>query len=281
MLQRRRFPSTGLQQLDRADQIRLVLGRKARRRIGIFSEQSIIQIGPGIGVLTKELLAKTPNVTAIELDERMTPLLKHYITTNKQQVTSNKFTIIQGNALHTPMPKESYKIVANIPYHITSPLLRHIFLESPVTPKTMTLLIQREVAEKICDVKKAGMLTIIVGLFGTAKIVTHVPPRAFLPPPNVESSVLHIDCFEKPKAEPAIIDRIFTLTKIGFGQRRKMLRKSIGTLPNGMAMLKQCGIDSTRRPETLSVDEWIALAHFAALTTGRSVENSNAKYCEE
>lgn len=219
----------------------------------VHPDDHIVEIGPGIGILTKELLQKTERVTAIEIDARLIPLLYFYTDPSAPK-------IIQGNALHVPMPDGPYKIVANIPYHITSPLLRHVFLESKSAPTSLTLLIQREVAEKICDTESAGILTILVALFGTPRIVTKVPPDAFLPPPEVDSAVLHIDCFPEPKANRESIEEILKLTKIAFAQKRKMLRNCFGAFPETLERLSALGIDLKRRPETLTVDEWIALA---------------------
>ncbi len=212
----------------------------------------IVEIGPGIGILTRELLKKTNKVTAIEIDKRMIPLIGEY--------TNKELTIINENALQTPFPSKRYKIVANIPYHITSPLLRHAFMESEQAPESLTLLIQREVAEKICDEKSAGMLTILVNLFGKPKIVTKVPPEAFLPPPKVDSAVMHIDCFSEPLAEKPILEEIFKLTKIAFSQKRKMLRKTLGVFRSGAERLSALGIDEKRRPQELSTSEWVELA---------------------
>lgn len=225
----------------------------------ITENDHIVEIGPGVGVLTRELLKQAKEVTAIEIDSKLVPLLEAFITNNQQLITNN-LSIINDNALHTPMPNTSYKVVANIPYHITSPLLRHLFLESKTTPTSLTLLIQREVTEKICDTQKAGMLTILVGLFGEPTLVKHVPPSSFLPPPKVDSAVLHIDCFAEPKADPQTIEEVFRLTKIAFSQKRKMLRKSLAPFHDVMERLKALGIEETRRPETLSVEEWIAIA---------------------
>lgn len=217
----------------------------------------IVEIGPGIGILTKELLKKTADVTAIELDKRLLPIMHVYL----QQDAGGKLpTVINANALDVPFPETPYKIVANIPYHITSPLLRHAFLEGTQSPVSLTLLIQREVAEKICDKKDASMLTVIVALFGTPRIVVNVPPSAFLPRPKVDSAVIHIDCFAQPKASPEIIERLFTLTKHAFSQKRKMLRNTIPDLPGGAEAMAKVGIDPQRRPQTLSIEEWIALA---------------------
>lgn len=239
----------------------------------------IVEIGPGIGVLTAELLKHAAHVTAIEFDERMIPLLKMYVATKLPDYPAKKLTVVQGNALHVPLPVTPYKIVANIPYHITSPLLRHVFLEGKVgtvrkegkenfwgAPKSMTLLIQREVAEKICDTEDRGLLTILVGLFGFAKLIRKVPPECFLPRPAVDSAVLHIQCFEKPLADPATIEEIFRLVKIAFSKKRKMLSNTLGMFPDITERLSRLSIDQKRRPQTLSVEEWIALATLKANT---------------
>lgn len=230
----------------------------------IQPDDTILEIGAGIGVLTRELLAKAANVIAIELDENLIPLLKEYTTKNQQLKTSN-LHVVQGNALTIPFPNVPYKIVANIPYHITSPLLRHAFLESEIQPTSMTLLIQREVAEKICDTKDHGLLTILVGLFGKPTLVQIVPPESFLPPPKVDSAILHIDCFEKPLADEKTIEEVFRLTKLAFSKKRKMLSNSIGSMEGGMELLEKAGIDATRRPQTVSVEEWIELARLRTL----------------
>lgn len=224
----------------------------------IKPDDRIVEIGPGIGVLTRALLEKTPHVTAVEIDPRFPRLIEAYLRRDNRNLPIP--TIILGNALEVAMPTEPYKVVANIPYHITSPLLRHTFLESAVHPISLTLLIQREVAEKICDNHDRGLLTIIVGLFGTPHIVRHVNSLGFLPPPAVESSVLHIDCFDKPKADPATIEQVMKVAKIAFGGKRKMLRNTMSTFDGGMDALAKADIDPTRRPQTLTVEEWIKVA---------------------
>lgn len=223
----------------------------------IKPEEHIVEIGPGVGVLTELLLEKAKQVTAIELDTRMIPLLRAYTNYNE------KLTIVNENALHVPMPEEPYKIIANIPYHITSPLLRHVFLESQRSPESLTLLIQREVADRICNTKDASMLTIIVAMFGKATKVVNVPPRAFIPAPKVDSAVIHIDCYDKPLVQGETLDKIMKLTKIGFSMKRKMLSNSFATFPGGLELLSAASIDPSRRPQTLSIEEWIALANAA------------------
>ena len=224
----------------------------------IEESDTVVEIGPGLGVLTERLLRQAAHVIAIEVDPQLPPLLRSFVN-----VPTDTLTVIEGNALEVALPKTPYKIVANIPYHITSPLLRHAFLDGPHPPTSLTLLIQREVAEKIVDTKDRGLLTIIVSLFGTPRIVTHVPPSAFVPPPKVDSSVLHIDCFPEPRTDRPTMDRVFQLTKLAFSQKRKMLRNTLGSLPEGTSLMQQANIDPTRRPQTLSIDEWIRLAEIA------------------
>jgi 16S rRNA (adenine1518-N6/adenine1519-N6)-dimethyltransferase len=234
-----------------------------------------VEVGPGIGVLTRELTKRVKKVTAIEIDPRFPRLLKQFATGKAE------LDIQLANALHTPMPLEPYKVVANIPYHITSPLLRHVFLESERTPTSMTLLIQKEVAEKICDQKHAGLLTITVALFGTPSVMLHVPKQCFIPPPEVESAVLHIECFSKPLADPPTIDAVLRLAKTAFGQKRKMLSNSLGQNPSGIERMKKAGIDPMRRPETLSIEEWITLAKVDVPEQKRTAEKPPRKAWKE
>lgn len=240
----------------------------------ITVEDHVVEIGAGIGILTAELLKRAGSVTAIELDRRLIPLLEEYLLPLRPGQGA-ELHIVQGDALQLPFPDDAYKIVANIPYEITSPLLRHAFVTSRRAPTSLTLLIQREVAEKICQAsaqtlsersrskgakENRGMLAILVQLFGSPRIVRNVPSGAFLPPPNVQSTVLHITCHTEPLADPATLDEVFTLTRLAFGKKRKMLRGTIGKIRGGGERLRAASIDPERRPQTLSVEEWIALA---------------------
>lgn len=246
---------------------------------GIEPKDHVVEIGPGIGVLTQYLLSLAGHVTVIELDTRFEPILKKFV--RPVEGSEKKLTFIQGNALEVPMPEKPYKIVANIPYHITSPLLRHVFLESTRSPTSMTLLIQKEVAEKICDRNHAGLLTITVALFGTPNLMLQVPKQCFLPPPEVESAVLHIECFAKPIADATTIDAVLRLAKAAFGQKRKMLSNSLGQSPSGKERMQKAGIDPMRRPETLSVDEWIALAKVDVPEEKRTTQKAPRKAWKE
>lgn len=219
----------------------------------ISAEDLVIEIGPGIGVLTKELLKRAGQVRAVEIDERFLPLIKDYCG------DTQKLTIIQGNALQERMPEKPYKVVANIPYHITSPLLHHLLIESETRPTSITLLIQREVAENMARKGSDSILTVLVRLFGTAEVTHLVPPSAFVPPPKVDSAVIHIVPYAEPLASPEIVQKVLALAKHAMSQRRKMLRNSIGNLPKGPEAMEKACIAVDRRPQTLLVEEWLAL----------------------
>jgi 16S rRNA (adenine1518-N6/adenine1519-N6)-dimethyltransferase len=213
----------------------------------------IVEVGPGIGVLTRELTKRVKKVTAIEIDPRFPRLLKQFAAGKAE------LDIQLANALHTPMPLEPYKVVANIPYHITSPLLTHLLLESPVRPTSLTLLIQREVAENICSKGSDSILTVLVRMFGIPSLIRLVSKEAFLPPPEVDSAVIHIECYAEPKVDNATAEKILKLAKLAFAKRRKMLCNSIGETPHGAEALVAANIADTRRPQTLTIEEWIAL----------------------
>ena len=228
---------------------------------------NVVEIGPGIGILTRELIKHVTHVTAIEIDERFIKLLNTFITKNPpspegfgragQQQKTKKLTIVHGNALQASLPLKPYKVVANIPYYITSPLLHHLLLESAKLPETLTLLIQREVAENICAPGSSGILAVLVKLFGTPALIRIVPKDAFLPPPEVDSAILHIDCSRPKITDAKTAKQILGHAKLAFSKRRKMLGNSIGKTPGGMEALRKAAIDPIRRPETLEIEEWI------------------------
>ncbi|MBI2117533.1 16S rRNA (adenine(1518)-N(6)/adenine(1519)-N(6))-dimethyltransferase, partial [Candidatus Peregrinibacteria bacterium] len=165
------------------------------------------------------------------------------------------------NALKFSYPETPYKIVANIPYQITSHLFRTVFRKNQHPPLSLTLLIQKEVAEKIMGKPERSLLTLLVALHGTPRIIRTVSPRAFLPPPKVDSAIIHIECFPNPLADEKTLSVLFELATVAFRKKRKMLRASIGKFTRITDALVASGIDPTRRPETLTTDEWLSLAH--------------------
>lgn len=224
----------------------------------VTRDDTVLEIGAGMGILTKELLSRAGKVITIEVDKRWLPLLEEYI--GEEPIRRGRLEIIKANALKVPFPTERYKIVANIPYHITSRLLRHVFTQTERRPDSITLLVQKEVADKICGRDGRTMLTILVELFGKPKIVRSVPPGAFMPPPKVDSAIIHIDCYKEPLLDKQGLDSVFRITSLAFGKKRKMLRRSLGKIHGGMELLSRAAIDPERRPETLSIEEWVVLA---------------------
>ena len=243
----------------------LNLTGKIARTAGDLSQATVIEVGPGPGGLTRALLFNgARRVVAIERDERclsaLAEISDHY---------PGRLEVISGDALKADFsalaPGEATKIVANLPYNVGTELLVRWLTVGQWPPfyASMTLMFQREVAERIVAKPGSsayGRLGVLAGWRTEATIAFDVPPQAFTPPPKVTSSVVHL----VPRAAPlpADVNRLAHVTEAAFGQRRKMLRQSIKGL-GGEALLNKVGIDPTRRAETLSVEEFVALANTA------------------
>ncbi len=227
----------------------------------ISSNETIIEIGPGPGGLTQYLVKQAQRLITIELDPDMIALLQN----NLGKI--DNLEVININALEYIPKDENYKIVANIPYHITSPLLRHYLLEVDKKPSQVVLMIQDEVARKITDPKNNSVLSLQVKVFGKPEYLFKVPKEDFYPAPKIDSAVISIKAFEKPLVAKDKLEIFFKTVKIGFSQKRKKLMNSF--LANGRFdktelenIFQKAGIDSNRRPQTLSIEEWKNLATF-------------------
>lgn len=223
----------------------------------------VLEIGPGLGALTCHLAADARRVIAVELDQRLIPVLHHNLD-DRENVQ-----IIHGDILHLDPAKvlpTGYKAVANIPYYITSALLRHL-LEADVCPSLMVLTVQEEVARRIvAGPGDMSLLAVSVQFYGRPRIVARLKAGAFYPKPKVDSAVVQIDMRAGARSAQDVrdVELFFRLARAGFGQRRKQLRNA---LASGLALphkevetaLAAAGIDPRRRAETLSVDEWAAL----------------------
>jgi len=224
----------------------------------ISEKDTIIEIGPGIGTLTKELIKTAKKVISLELDKKILSIIKPEFESVKN------LEIIETDALKfTPAENSNYKIVANIPYYISSPILNH-FLGQKNKPLSMTLLTQKEVAQKICDKKNESILSLEVKIFGRPKIVDTVKNTAFFPAPKVDSAILHIETFkpgEKDFIENQIAKKIMNLAKIGFSQKRKILLNTISKcLRINREDLKtifiKLKIPEKSRPQNLEISDW-------------------------
>ncbi len=228
----------------------------------ITPTDTVLEIGPGLGSLTRYLAESAKEVVTVELDESLLPILSNVIK------EFNNVTVIRGDILRIPIADlvkaESYKVVANIPYYITSAIIRHL-LESLPKPKVIVLTIQKEVAQRICA--KPGELSLLalsVQVFGQPEIVAEISSEAFFPEPNVDSSVIRLDTFSEPAIPETNLDSFFRLAKAGFSQKRKTLRNSLSaglsiSGDDAERLLKNSGIDPKRRAETLGIPEWANL----------------------
>ncbi|MDY6846182.1 MAG: 16S rRNA (adenine(1518)-N(6)/adenine(1519)-N(6))-dimethyltransferase RsmA [Chloroflexota bacterium] len=229
---------------------------------GVSQDDKVLEIGAGVGNLTRILAAQSKQVIAVEIDQNLFPIL--------EEVTHafENIDLVQGDilalSLETLFNEDGYLVVANIPYYITSAVIRHL-LEAEVKPARMVLTIQREVAERIINKDgKMSLLSLSVQVYGKARIGSHIPARCFYPEPNVDSAVLLIDVYREPKLSPEGIQELFKLAHAAFNQKRKMLRSSLSPLLGhdkaaAALLLDQAGIDSRSRPETLSLEDWISL----------------------
>jgi 16S rRNA (adenine1518-N6/adenine1519-N6)-dimethyltransferase len=239
----------------------LNLTQKISQTAGISPEDTVIEIGPGPGGLTRALLKTTAlKVVAIEIDPRAINALEEL-----HHLDPEKLTILQGDALEinlselTPSPR---RIVANLPYNIATPLLVR-WLKQADSFKSLTLMFQKEVAERIVASPKSknyGRLSVMCQAQTACKKVFDLHPSAFIPPPKVTSSVVHFIPHE-PTISPPLYQSLETVTKFAFGQRRKMLRSSLQGLNIDVSeLLEKAHIDSTQRAEELSIQDFLTLA---------------------
>lgn len=225
----------------------------------IHPTDTVLEIGPGLGGLTRYLAAAAQKVIAVELDDRLFPPLEAIIAPYRNiQLIHWDILDIEPSEL---VEKEDYLVVANIPYYITSAVIRHL-LETKPKPRRIVLTIQKEVAERICaEPGDMSLLALSVQVYGQPRIAARIPAGAFFPAPKVDSSVLAVDIFPAPLVPEIHLDTFFQLVKAGFSQKRKQLRNSISA---GMHqsptetenLLRAAGIDPQRRAETLSLEEW-------------------------
>ena len=231
----------------------------------------ILEIGPGLGILTRELASKVGRVIAVELDSKLAAILK------KTTDSFNNVTIINDDILHLepaallaePEKKlqavtSPYKVVANLPYYITSPVLRH-FLEASVKPETMIVMVQKEVAEAIvAEPGQRSVLSISVQFYGKPEIVSYVPAESFYPVPEVDSAILRIDVYHRPAVAVTDEKGFFKLVRAGFAAPRKQMANSLAqglglAKAEVLTLLARSGIVPKRRAETLTLEEWARL----------------------
>ena len=223
----------------------------------IKPDDFIIEVGPGIGSLTSSLLEVAGHVTAIEVDDALVRAL-----TDLLQPEDNKFRLINADVMNLDVNEllatrnESWNLVANLPYNISVPVICDFLERVPVITK-MTVMVQREVAERLVaktGEKAFGLPSLKIQYFAEVKKIADVPPSVFLPRPKVDSSLLQIERREKCLID-ANYDVLFELAKRSFSQRRKMLRRSLKETFD-LNDFESAGIDPTRRAEDITLEEW-------------------------
>lgn len=252
-------PSKGLGQNFLSDPAILT---KIVNAAGVLPSDIVLEVGPGLGSLTIHLACRAASVVAVELDRKMIPLLDLHLRAYPN------VKIVQGDILEIDpsdlMQNPGYLVVANIPYYITSALIRHL-LESSCKPARLVLTMQDEVSKRICaQPGDMSLLALSVQVFGKPVQLFKIPAGAFYPPPRVDSSVVEISLYEQPLIPTTQLDLFFEVIKAGFGQKRKTLRNSLSTglhLPAAQIenQLISSEIDPQRRAETLSIPEWAKL----------------------
>jgi len=233
-------------------------------------EDTVIEVGPGLGILTRALASRVSKVIAVETDGRLISALRH------SMADAHNLHIVEADILQTDPgsllasagvagSSPPYKVVANIPYYITSAILRH-FLEASLKPSVIVVMVQREVGEAIAaQPGNMSLLAVSVQFYGKPVIIDRVPARSFSPPPKVESVILRIQLLEEPPVKVSQTDHFFAVARAGFSAPRKQLRNSLAqglSIPPQRAalLLEKTAIDPRRRAETLSLQEWARIS---------------------
>lgn len=224
---------------------------------GEIADKNVLEIGPGLGFLTTSLLKSKANLTAVELDERNVRTLQADLGHKPN------FKLIQGDILQQDLDQmfgtNSYQVIANIPYNITSPIIRKLFSETKNKPTNAILMVQKEVAERIVNTKKKTMLSLSVEIFGEARIICQVNRTEFNPIPGVDSAVIQITTRPEPLISPSDEADFFTVVHGGLSNKRKKIGNYIGGYFGTTNDLLLGDIDPNRRAEGFTVDEWITV----------------------
>jgi 16S rRNA (adenine1518-N6/adenine1519-N6)-dimethyltransferase len=240
--------------------------RKVAGAAELAPGDTVLEIGPGLGSLTRHLAEAAARVVAVEVDAALLPALEQTLRPygNVEVIHAD---ILRLNPAQAALPP-GYKVVANIPYYITSAVIRHL-LEAPARPSRIVLTVQREVAERVvAGPGDRSLLAVSVQFYSRPQIAARLPAGAFYPRPEVDSAVLVLEVLPHPVVPVADVERFFRVVKAGFSQKRKQLRNALAgglRLAPGeaSALLAQAGIAPERRAETLTLEEWAALSNAA------------------
>ncbi len=242
----------------------------------MLASDTVLEIGPGTGALTAAMAEHQVlgRVVAVEIDQRLRPILASELEKyDNVHLIFEDFLKVHVDAV---VGDDPYLVVANVPYYITSAIIKHLLEYTVNRPYRLVMTMQSEVAERICatpDSRDMSLLAVSVQFYGQPHIVTRLKPGAFWPQPDVSSAVLRVDVFPEPPVDVPDEKTFFRVVKAGFSQKRKQLKNAVGGglgMKNKLAaeLLLAADIDPTRRAETVSIDEWarLSMAYAEAVT---------------
>lgn len=254
---------------------------KIVRDAGVTKDDFVLEIGPGIGTMTQILCENAREVVAVEIDDKLIPIL-----TEDTLSWYDNVTVIHEDILKLDIVKlanernggKPIKVVANLPYYITTPIIMGLF-ESHVPLDSITIMVQKEVADRMQvgpGTKDYGALSLAVQYYAKPQILLNVPASCFMPRPNVDSAVIQLTRYEKPPVEVADEHLMFRLIRASFNQRRKTMPNSVGNSPElsvskeqMAAALEKCGLSATVRGEALTLAQFAELANVLSEDTGK------------
>ncbi|OLE79268.1 MAG: ribosomal RNA small subunit methyltransferase A [Actinobacteria bacterium 13_1_20CM_2_65_11] len=228
---------------------------------GVTSGDEVLEVGAGAGALTVALAQRSHRIVAVELDQRLVPLLREVLggSQNVEVVEADILKLDQSELF----PHGGHVVAGNIPYNLTGALIRKL-LDAPPRPKRLSLVVQKEVAERWTALSGASLATVAVQVFATASVPFTIPASAFEPPPRVDSACVILDVRDRPAVDVPDLDAFFRLVEAVFQFRRKQLGGALGRISgigstSAAARLRDVGIDPARRPQTLGLSEWEAV----------------------
>lgn len=225
----------------------------------LYEGDEIVEVGPGTGFLTERLIQLVKHVITVELDQDMVEVLKAQFALTENLTLLNS-DILKLSSKQYALGSKHFKVVANIPYYITSPVIRH-FLQGEERPKLMVLLVQKEVAEKMCSLKGRSYITMETAVQGHAEYIATVPRTSFYPAPAVDSAILKITVFPEPKVPESQLKDFLRIVKFGYSQKRKKLSNSLAAglhkeNSEVRELLIKADISPEVRAEDLEIEDW-------------------------
>ena len=257
------------------------VGEKIVRDAGVTKDDFVLEIGPGIGTMTQILCENAREVVAVEIDDKLIPILMEDMLSWYDNVTVIHEDILKLDIVKLANERNGgkpIKVVANLPYYITTPIIMGLF-ESHVPLDSITIMVQKEVADRMQvgpGTKDYGALSLAVQYYAKPQILLNVPASCFMPRPNVDSAVIQLTRYEKPPVEVADEHLMFRLIRASFNQRRKTMTNSVGNSPElsvskeqMAAALEKCGLSATVRGEALTLAQFAELANVLSEDTGK------------